>query len=231
MALADWRNNPDSKEAHTSNFKPQCTADPPLHNVDFEHLAHFCHSLMEIQKDQRLADASRLSLGCARVLIENSKPCRFVAAKRGFPFQTICASSNYFQSMERNILIADMHVVLSFGCFCGIRCSGITSFGNCHLWHNYRPLKEPIEELIQRLVYSYEDSTSIIVTLAPAILRFCKNEGVILCKDQFLRLISVRRNPSSRPVCIASMSTLVPLRPLVNLKCLNSLRFRDLRLL
>ena len=48
-----------------------------------------------------------------------------------------------------------------------------------------------MEELIQRLAQRYEDSSPIIITVLPAILRFCKNEGVILCKDQFLRLISV----------------------------------------
>jgi hypothetical protein len=53
-------------------------------------------------------------------------------------------------------------------------------------------MKEPVEELIQRLAQRYEDSSPIIVTVLPAILRFCKNEGVNLCKDQFLRLISVR---------------------------------------
>mmetsp|Transcript_7511 Transcript_7511/g.16162 ORF Transcript_7511/g.16162 Transcript_7511/m.16162 type:complete len:252 (-) Transcript_7511:477-1232(-) len=146
MALTDWRTESNSAPVGTANIVQKCTADPNSHSlISFEHLAHF-YSYMEFQRDKRLADARRLSIGCARVLIENSKPCR---------------------------------------------CSGITSFGNCHLWHNYRPLKESVEELIHRLVYNYEDSSTIIVTIAPAILRFCKNEGVILCKDQYLRLISV----------------------------------------
>mmetsp|Transcript_71141 Transcript_71141/g.189904 ORF Transcript_71141/g.189904 Transcript_71141/m.189904 type:complete len:248 (-) Transcript_71141:34-777(-) len=71
------------------------------------------------------------------------------------------------------------------------RCSGLTSFGDCHLWHNYRPLKESVDDLIQRLALEYEDSTGVILAIAPSILRFCKSEGINLCKDQFLRLISV----------------------------------------
>lgn len=76
MALAEWQTEsaPKAGEKHGSSQK--YFVDLSSHSVGLEHLAHFCYSRMESETDKRSAEARRLSMGCARLLLEHSKPCR-----------------------------------------------------------------------------------------------------------------------------------------------------------
>mmetsp|Transcript_13753 Transcript_13753/g.27150 ORF Transcript_13753/g.27150 Transcript_13753/m.27150 type:complete len:233 (+) Transcript_13753:180-878(+) len=69
------------------------------------------------------------------------------------------------------------------------KCSG--QWQQSYLWHNYRPLERKMEEIILSLVKDMREAPTIVVTATASILRFVENESVPLCKDQFLRMISV----------------------------------------
>eukprot|EP00286_Rhodomonas_abbreviata_P028519 CAMPEP_0181300974 /NCGR_PEP_ID=MMETSP1101-20121128/7178_1 /TAXON_ID=46948 /ORGANISM="Rhodomonas abbreviata, Strain Caron Lab Isolate" /LENGTH=221 /DNA_ID=CAMNT_0023406251 /DNA_START=274 /DNA_END=938 /DNA_ORIENTATION=- len=53
------------------------------------------------------------------------------------------------------------------------------------------PFSGKMEEIIMSLVKDMRDAATIIVTSTVSILKFVENEGIPLCKDQFLRMISV----------------------------------------
>jgi len=69
------------------------------------------------------------------------------------------------------------------------RCTG--QWKQSYLWHNYRPLRDKMEEIIMNLVKDMKEASTIVVTATAAIIRFVESEHIPLCKDQFLRMISV----------------------------------------
>ena len=69
------------------------------------------------------------------------------------------------------------------------RCSG--SDKNSYLWHNYRPLSEKLEDMIESVVQEYVDKDCVVVSAAASLDKFIQNRGLPVCRDQFLRLAMV----------------------------------------
>lgn len=67
------------------------------------------------------------------------------------------------------------------------RCSGDDK--GTYVWHNYKPLKEKLEEIIESVVQEFVDKESVVVAAAYSMERFLEQRGAPLCRDQFLRLV------------------------------------------
>lgn len=66
------------------------------------------------------------------------------------------------------------------------RCSGCDM--GSYVWHNYKPLGEKLEALIESVVQEYADKEVVVVAAAYSVHRFVDLRGASVCRDQFLRL-------------------------------------------
>lgn len=69
------------------------------------------------------------------------------------------------------------------------RCSGDDK--SSYLFHNYRPISEKLEDVIESVVHEYVDKESVVVSAANSVDRFIRLRGTPVCRDQFLRLVAV----------------------------------------
>lgn len=59
------------------------------------------------------------------------------------------------------------------------------------MFHNYRPMSEKLEDVIEGVVQEYVDKEGVVVSAANSVDRFIEMRGTPVCRDQFLRLVAV----------------------------------------
>jgi len=69
------------------------------------------------------------------------------------------------------------------------RCSGDDKMS--YLFHNYRPMTEKLEDVMESIVQEYVDKEGVVVSTANSVDRYIRLRGSPLCRDQFLRLVAV----------------------------------------